>query len=828
MVFVLLILSVMLPAQFAWAEEMPNGLAISAPQKHRPFAQGEIILSVPWAGKITLAVKTGSEELPILAETQVEPGKLALPYWGLTTNGEPLPRGQATLTAKLRDGDRKETASAEILIQTPDAGLLYAVSSRDSLPRIGGEDLYVDYQLGKGGSLIVSLYQADDMKTPLFTKTLHKNDALPHAFRWDKTIKGEPAPAGDYVLTFKAKGSKQEALMRRVTLTDDLPETLTLGVTEKGAFLPTELDDKSVWAAMTAPLARVTIGTIAHQKVFERPDSKSQVLGVVHGQSAGLLVLQTDVNGFAKIRAARQGDGQWVTGYIPQDKIEVVRPHGTYGLLIDKAAQTISLYKEGSRVTTLKISTGIYVPPGTKSFETVPGAFLTQERIAEFPSEGYRYPYAMRLDGGNLLHSSGYVPKKGLRDFSSQQERLGGKASHGCVRIDNRANEDGYNAWWLYANLSRNTKVLVLPENWAEEGLLESLYDPGFLTIQGESDQVSHEPEPAPDYQVDESGSILEAGKDLPVDKSLTLTFGGDCVLGSEEGQRKLANSFDSVVDEKGYDWPFSGLYDLLSKDDLSMVNLEGVLKNDAGGLNKKLHNFRGPEDFAKILTLGSVEAVNIANNHFPDYGQDGKNSTRRALKNEGIGYSGYSDLFVFEKDGIKVGFGGIRETIYKQNHARIANEIKTLSGMGCSYIVYTCHFGNEYEESHNELQTEMARAAIDAGADLVIGHHPHLVQGIEEYKGGLIFYSLGNLVFGGNLEMTTFDGLLVQVEPAFANGTLIRTGVRLIPVITSGTRPGNDFRPVIATGMDKARILEAIQKDSAKPYQEYFVFRGK
>jgi len=129
-----------------------------------------------------------------------------------------------------------------------------------------------------------------------------------------------------------------------------------------------------------------------------------------------------------------------------------------------------------------------------------------------------------------------------------------------------------------------------------------------------------------------------------------------------------------------------------------------------------------------------------------------------------------------------------------------------------------------EYEERHNELQTLMARMAIDAGADLVIGHHPHVVQGIEEYEGGLIFYSLGNLVFGGNLELSTFDGLVAQVTLDFEGEELLETAVRLIPVITSGERPANDFRPVIAQGEDKARILDTIRADSEKAYPERFI----
>ena len=169
------------------------------------------------------------------------------------------------------------------------------------------------------------------------------------------------------------------------------------------------------------------------------------------------------------------------------------------------------------------------------------------------------------------------------------------------------------------------------------------------------------------------------------------------------------------------------------------------------------------------------------------------------------------------------MGFAGIRETIWLQGAGWMRDEIARLREAGCQYVVYACHCGKEYSTGHNELQEKMARAAVDAGADLVIGHHPHVPQGIEAYRGGLIFYSLGNLVFGGNLSLTSFDGLLARVTLTFADGELQSTDVRLVPVITSGSRPGNDFRPLPAQGEDKARILDMVGRDSPQPWPEAF-----
>ncbi len=108
-----------------------------------------------------------------------------------------------------------------------------------------------------------------------------------------------------------------------------------------------------------------------------------------------------------------------------------------------------------------------------------------------------------------------------------------------------------------------------------------------------------------------------------------------------------------------------------------------------------------------------------------------------------------------------------------------------------------------------------MAHEIIDAGADLIIGAHPHVVQGIEQYNNGLIVYSLGNFVFGGNLKLTEFEAFMVQVRLDFDGTALRETTLTLIPVFTTGSRPANDFRPIPAEGEDKARILQRIQDDS-------------
>ncbi|MDD3109991.1 MAG: CapA family protein [Eubacteriales bacterium] len=774
----------------------------------RPYSPGAVTLSLPEAGEMSIFAQIGHEKIPLFSALQVQAGTLSLPFQGLSMSGEPLPRGDIALVARLASSNQVHEARVIATVLKPSPAIQYAILSRESLPAQGGEDLIVDYQLTNARQLNVTIARADDPGTPVRNWALLPKDASARHFRWDKTIAGKPAEPGDYIITFSLKGSSQPALSQAFTLVSQQPIAPDISPTIPGEWLPMGMDAPSVWKAITAPAVVVDIGEMDHQNIFAAPSAQSGILGFVHGQTAGLEVLETGVFGYARVRAARHGDGEMVTGYVPERKLRTIMPDTRYGLLIDKASQTLRLYAGGEYIGMLAVSTGVYVPPGKNAFETLSGAFLTRDRIATFRQEGFQYDYAIRIDGGNLLHQIGYQVRDG-RDFSQQQASLGEKASHGCVRIDNRPNERMIDAWWLYANLPRNTKVLVVE-------------DAAKLDLVQPKNTVRAIADPLPAL------TPFTVQKEIAGEVTAILSFAGDCVLGSEEATRRQADSFDTVVAQKGFSWPFSGFTEFFGRDDLTMVNLENVLMDVNRDRDlRRLHNFRGPVEYAQILPAGGVEAVNIANNHFPDYGAAGKRSTRDALTSAGVAYAGYSALYIYEKDGVKIGFAGIRETIYHQDKSRIAREVAELKAEGCHYVVYAIHAGEEYSLRHNALQAEMAHAAIEAGANLIIGHHPHVPQGIEVYGGGLIFYSLGNFVFGGNLALSTFDSLVAQITLQFKKGVLLQSQVQLIPVLTSGASPENDFRPIPALGEDKLRILETVNRDSDQAYPEFFTIPG-
>lgn len=318
---------------------------------------------------------------------------------------------------------------------------------------------------------------------------------------------------------------------------------------------------------------------------------------------------------------------------------------------------------------------------------------------------------------------------------------------------------------------------------------------------------------------------------ELEPDVDLVLTFGGDAVLGTREAWWNRNDAFPGVIETMGYAYPFSELQSVFTADDMTMVNLECVLKESrTGEMTTKLYRFRGLPEYTEILKQSSIEQVNIANNHYIDYRTAGRDATRAALDAATIPYSGYTYTFVWEKNDIRIGFGGCRETVWKQDKSIIANEVAQLREAGCEVVIYSCHWGKEYSTQHNDTQMEMAQAAADAGVDIIIGTHPHVVQGVDTIDDMLVLWSLGNLMFGGTINLPTYDATLAQLTLHFNKGSYKGCDLTLMPILTSGkaAEKKNDYCPILATGEDRARILQKIQQDSSIKLTETMFFPAR
>ncbi len=289
-----------------------------------------------------------------------------------------------------------------------------------------------------------------------------------------------------------------------------------------------------------------------------------------------------------------------------------------------------------------------------------------------------------------------------------------------------------------------------------------------------------------------------------PVEKaSVTLTFAGDCTLGID-ANAPYTNSFvyqyDRVDDPA---WFFENVNEYFSNDDITMVNLETALTTSDDNKDKEFA-FKGDPKYADILAKGSVEVVDICNNHAMDYNIQGYRDTKDALNEYGVGYFGYivdtgeDNVFVKEVNGVKVAYIGYKEwNDLEDKKTRIKNNIEKLKGEeSVDIVVVNFHWGEEGSYIQSADQILLAHYCIDNGADLVIGHHPHVVQEIEEYKGKYIAYSLGNFSFGGNYNPKDKDCIIFQQTFELEDAEVVDSSVKVIPCSISSVGYRNDYKP--------------------------------
>ena len=299
---------------------------------------------------------------------------------------------------------------------------------------------------------------------------------------------------------------------------------------------------------------------------------------------------------------------------------------------------------------------------------------------------------------------------------------------------------------------------------------------------------------------------------------SLTLSVVGDCTLGTDE-TFDYDTSLNAYYENYGADYFLQNVKDIFSTDDLTIANFEGTL-TDSDEREDKTFAFKAPASYASILTGGSVEAVNTANNHSHDYGEQSFNDTLAALDDAGIVHFGYDETAVMDVKGIKVGLVGIYELYdHLEREQQLKDNIAKVKADGAQLIVVIFHWGNETETVPDSNQTTLGRIAIDEGADLVCGHHPHVLQGIETYKGRNIVYSLGNFCFGGNSSPSDMDTMIYQQTFTIdADGVKKDNVTNIIPCsISSATYDGyNNYQPTPAEGDEATRILGKINERSS------------
>ena len=318
------------------------------------------------------------------------------------------------------------------------------------------------------------------------------------------------------------------------------------------------------------------------------------------------------------------------------------------------------------------------------------------------------------------------------------------------------------------------------------------------------------EPTTAPTTEPTTEPPTTEPPTTEPQPITYTLSFAGDCTLASDHNTYNAATGFIKVVGDK-YDYPFQNALPYFSNDDFTLVNLECVLSGKLTPVSKKFR-FRGPVENVKMLTAGSIEAVNLANNHTKDYGNTGYKNTLETLTNEKITYvESFNTATYTTASGLKIGLYAATGNISTSD---IKNDVKKLRDEGAQIVIASFHWGVEYSYRPNATQKKIAHAAIDAGADIVVGHHPHVLQPVEKYGNGVIYYSLGNFCFGGNRNPDDKDTVLIQqLVIQDPDGTVRLGETKLIPFRVSSVTDKNDYKPTPLDPNDSAykRVLSKL-----------------
>ena len=304
------------------------------------------------------------------------------------------------------------------------------------------------------------------------------------------------------------------------------------------------------------------------------------------------------------------------------------------------------------------------------------------------------------------------------------------------------------------------------------------------------------------------------------VDKEevVTVTFAGDCSLG-KINPNGYSGTFDEYYDKYGPSYFFKNVKPYFDRCDMTMVNLECVLSNSWDRVEKSF-NIEGRPEFVSVLNYSGIDCVGIGNNHIDDFGPKGKADTINALESIGMPYA-LDEKTVIYNAGNRAKIGVVAMSMlpdWGRAERVIGNDIASLKAAGCNLVFVYIHWGEEMNNYPGEHMRNLGRKCIDAGADLVVGSHPHVLQGIEYYNGSYIVYSLANFCYGGHMNPPDKDTMMVMATFTLKNGKRTQTPIlNVIPCSVSSVKNRNDYCPTPLTGKEFMSVIDRLNTYSSR-----------
>lgn len=334
------------------------------------------------------------------------------------------------------------------------------------------------------------------------------------------------------------------------------------------------------------------------------------------------------------------------------------------------------------------------------------------------------------------------------------------------------------------------------------------ILDPGATS----GPEATPEPSPTPALQAD--GSVM-----------VTITAVGDVTIGRNV-KHNGTSIFEKELQKQDGDinFIFRNVKDIFESDDLTIANFEGVLADSYSIPSNKKNNsflFLAPTSYVTALTDNSVEAVTMENNHVGDFGDDGVASTIAAMESAGVVWSNADHMGVYEAQGLKIAmlaYQTLNQPISsEQLKDVVAADIATAKET-CDLVIVSFHWGDELDYAPKSNQIMLGRAAVDAGADLVLGHHSHRINPIECYNGKYIVYSLANCSFAGNNKPSDMFTFIFQTRIKVKDGQVTGNSFRIIPCRISSRKDYNDFAITPLTDQSNiTTVINTLKSNSKK-----------
>lgn len=404
----------------------------------------DISTSLPGFLNMYLLDQSGNIVLTIVENQEIHSNVTSFDVYAVDDNGDPLEPGLYTVSADMvsQYGVPSKTVTRDTQIAENEEGAAAATTGRKT---------------STSGKTEMTASASSSASNSANSSNASSSSASKAAATASSKAAATPAPTDEMQYTEGTYAMGDEGLLIGVGVDDTAVQS------DAGYWgLTADASDADIWAALTRTMTGVDVGENESAYIYDSPEGGRKKLGTVSGLSQGLNVVKARDDGWSLVEAFRNEDGAFVRGYMKSDKLRTVDPNPNYGIVIDKATQTLTVYKDGARLGSCLVSTGLATPKYPHR-ETPAGEFILVTRRGSYEYYGMGFTkYTIRINGGYYLAEVPTTKKNGTK-FLEMPDALGAKATRGTVCLAHDASTDGgINAEWIWNMTDDNKKVKVL------------------------------------------------------------------------------------------------------------------------------------------------------------------------------------------------------------------------------------------------------------------------------------------------------------------------------------------------------------------------------